>query len=1645
MKHSLASLPVPTFRHVSIAQCWFLILVLFLSELNGSGAGLQLLGGHVPGPVKAMIAEGDLAGTKQLNLAIGLPLRNTLGLSNLLEQIYNPASPNFRRYLTQAQFTERFGPTPADYEAVVAFATANHLQVTARHSNRMVLDVVGSAFDVERALHIKFHTYRHPAENRTFFAPDTEPTLDLNVPVLHISGLDDYVLPKPLYHAAPTQTDQPQVGSGPSGAYIGSDFRAAYAPGVNLTGSGQSIGLYQYASGYYQSDITEYEAQAHLPNVPVNTVLLDGYGGGPGRETVEVSLDIEMAMSMAPAVSNILVFEGYLTDDILNAMAASNQVKQLSASWSYSVDSTSVQIFQEFAAQGQSFFNASGDSDAWIGGVASPSDDPYITIVGGTSLTTGSGGAWSSETVWNRGNGSGSGGGISTQYPIPSWQTNINMTANQGSTTMRNIPDVAMVAEDVWVTCSNGSSLAVGGTSCAAPLWAGFAALANQEAASDGVSSIGFINPAIYALGAESNYGTFFHDITTGNNAWSGSANLYNAVPGYDLCTGWGTPAGQNLIDALADTEPLVISPAIGFNAVGGLGGPFTPASENLTLTNHGTSALSWTLVNTSSWLNVSSVGGVLAPGGPASTLVVGLNNSAKILPIGTYTAGISFTNLNDGIGQSRSFGLSIIAPPAITVQPTNQSVLDGATASFNVTAVGGMPLFYQWRFNGTNLTDGGAITGSATTSLTISNISTGQVGIYSVVVSNYAGGVVSSNALLSITNSAPVITQQPSNVVGTVGATVNFSVAVIGTKPLFYQWFFNQTNLLMSATNATLTLSNVQLANAGIYSIVVSNSLGSVLSSNASLTLNPCDPVPSGIVAWWPGEGNADDIVGGNNGVLMNGGGYATGEVGTAFNFIGTSQFLLVQAVNSDLDVGQAGGLTAEAWINPTSLNVALIFEYERILDSGSGNDVGIQFGVGSAPEAGDLVCNLKDTGNVDHIFHSTLGIIVPGIWQHVALTYDEESGTATFYRNGIQVGSANLGRFVAQTSFTNFLTARTYFNSVASPNAAFSGGMDELSLYGRALTSNEIASIYAVGSSGKCFTPIAPFIINQPTNETVTVDSAATFSVTAGGTGPLSYQWRSNSISLANATNATLVLNNVQLNQNGNIYSVLVTSPYGSTNSSNAVLTVNPPPPCDPVPSGIVGWWSAEGNTMDIAGSNNGTPVGPLAYTNGEVGQGFYITNANVYVDVPASSALNVGTGNGFTIEMWINPTDVSVQHPLAEWGTGDQGSGHLGPLLWISVGGPGNLLANILDTSTASHVFYSASGLVQTNVFQHVALTYDKTTGNAIMYYNGAIAASANLGVFIPETTAGDLLFGHRMVTGETFPGVLDEISLYNRALSSNEIAAIYNAGISGKCLSSLAPVITSQPTNQTVNAGVTVSLKVAAAGALPLNYQWYFDGTNIVVGATNATLMLTNVQLTNAGSYVVTVTNMHGMAISTNAILTVNDVLDHFTWNPIPSPRFVNVPFAANIQARGTTNGIFASFNGTILLTTTNGSSVNPSVLGGFVQGVWAGTVKISKVTTNLVLEASDGSGRIGFANTINVIAPPSLGTSWQGINTLLIYWPVDPAGFVLENSPSLMPAQWVPVSAPPLQLGSEYLQSIQMAGTNQFYRLRYTLP
>jgi hypothetical protein len=224
---------------------------------------------------------------------------------------------------------------------------------------------------------------------------------------------------------------------------------------------------------------------------------------------------------------------------------------------------------------------------------------------------------------------------------------------------MRNIPDVAMAATNIFLDAENGGTYEAWGTSAAAPLWAGFTALVNQQAAAAGQPPVGFINPAVYAIGEGPAYASDFHDITTGNNFNSGSPSRFSAVLGYDLCTGWGSPNGLNLIVALATPDTLAVLPGTGFSAAGSFGGPFSPDSENFSLTNTGATSLSWSLINLPLWLDASTADGTLASGSGTS-VTVNLGAVAATLAPAVYTANLGFSNLTSGVSQLRPVTLTV-------------------------------------------------------------------------------------------------------------------------------------------------------------------------------------------------------------------------------------------------------------------------------------------------------------------------------------------------------------------------------------------------------------------------------------------------------------------------------------------------------------------------------------------------------------------------------------------------------------------------------------------------------------------------------------------------------------------------------------------------------------------------------------------------------------------------------------------------------------------------------------------------------------------------------------------------------------------------------------------------------------------------
>ena len=636
------------------------------------------------------------------------------------------------------------------------------------------------------------------------------------------------------------------------------------------------------------------------------------------------------------------------------------------------------------------------------------------------------------------------------------------------------------------------------------------------------------------------------------------------------------------------------------------------------------------------------------------------------------------------------------------------------------------------------------------------------------------------------------------------------------------------------------------------------------------------CVPPPSGLVSWWPGEGNANDITGTNNGVLEGSMAFVPGEVGQALSFDGTNADVRVPASPS-LNVGAGGGLTIEAWIKP-----AEVTQQHPLVEWNNGN-FGAHFWIAVPPTfggggPGSLSVNLVDTAGASHLLATPADLIDTNGWHHVAATYDKTKGITVLYVDGAAIIQKTNGVFTPQTAANLYLGFRPYGGAAGT---RYAGQMDEVSIYSRALSGGEIAAIYSAGSAGKCKSD-----------------------------------------------------------------------------------------QCVPPPTGLVSWWQGEGNAYDLMGTNNGVLEGSVGFATGKVGLAFAFNGTNADVRVPASASLNVGLAEGFTIETWINPTDITQQHPIAEWNNGS-----FGVHFWIASAagpGPGSLFIDVKDTGQTDHYFSTPTGRLVSNAWQHVAVTYVRSTGNTAIYINGVGQAQQTLGAFTPQTS-GDLYFGLRPyggAAGTRFAGLMDEISLYRRALSAEEIQAIYDAGAAGKCVTGSPPFISGQPADRTVPVGSTAAFTVTAAGTLPLSYQWQLNGTNLT-GATDSLLVLANVQFTNAGTYSVVVTNLAGSVTSSNAQLIV-----------IAAPPCVPPPAGLVSWWRGegeatdtigTNNGVlegavgFAagevdqalSFNGTNADVKIPASdSLNLGLAGGFTIEAWVNPADITQ--QHPVVEWNNGS-------------------------------------------------------------------------------------
>jgi subtilase family serine protease len=757
-----------------------------LIAIPGQAQPQSLLTRHVREEVANGQAQlvGQLPATQTLRFDVVLPLRDRAGLENFLQEVQSPTSPSYHKFLTPQEFTARFGPTQENWDALVAFAKASGFQIISGDLQGRDLRLTGTVANIEKAFHVTLGTYQDLTEDRTFFAVDREPTADLPFQLWHITGLDNDSKPHPMYvkksdYAKAHGIDADKVvshattGSGPSASFLGSDMRAAYYGGTALTGSGQNLALFEFAGTDLSDLSTYYKNVGQTEPFTPTLISTGGYGtscvdsGGSACDDTEQTLDMTQFMGMAPGASMLYMYvcgdvlasgSGNISDTAcISAMVSDADAplsKQISCSWGWTPadPSTLDPYFEQMASQGQNFFAAAGDDSAWsASNEAWPADDANIVSVGGTDLTTSSAaGPWKSETAW-----ADSGGGISPDsIPIPSWQklSGVITSSNRGSTTLRNGPDVAANANFTFYVCADQTTCTAndyGGTSFATPMWAGYLALANEQAATSG-ESIGYINPIIYPDALTSSYSTLFHDVT------SGSCGTYSGITGYDLCTGWGSPNTTGLINTLAGaaTASFTLSDS--------------PSSLSVTQGSSGTSTITVTDVNGFTGSVTLAASGL--PGGVTAAFGTNPTTGTSVLTLtasSTATTGaatVTITGTSGSLTATTTLALTVTATatPSFTLaaSPASLSVTQGSSGTSTITvtdkngftgsvtlAASGLPSGVTAAF-GTNPTTGTSV-------LTLTASATATTGAATVTITGTSGTLTATSTVALTVNAS--------------------------------------------------------------------------------------------------------------------------------------------------------------------------------------------------------------------------------------------------------------------------------------------------------------------------------------------------------------------------------------------------------------------------------------------------------------------------------------------------------------------------------------------------------------------------------------------------------------------------------------------------------------------------------------------------------------------------------------------------------------------------------------------------------------------------------------------------------------------------------------------------------------------------
>lgn len=972
---------------------------------------------------------------------------------------------------------------------------------------------------------------------------------------------------------------------------------------------------------------------------------------------------------------------------------------------------------------------------------------------------------------------------------------------------------------------------------------------------------------------------------------------------------------------------------------------------------------------------------------------------------------------------------------PNIVTPPNDQAVLAGTNGTFTVgVASSPFPWGYQWQFNGTNLPS------ANNSQLILTNVQPTNAGIYTVAVTNYFGSVTSAPAYLTVITSPVTITSQPASQTATVGNDLTFTVVAGGSGPYSYQWLFQGTNIA-GATGSSYTV-NAQLATSGTYDVLVSNPASSILSSNATLALQPaiCYPPPSGLLAWWPADGHARDIIGGNDGGLRGVVGFGTGKVGQDFSFTSSGYVSVSDGANWSFGTND---FSIELWAGFNSTQADNFFVGHD--EGGSGGSNRWSFGLNN----GSLQFQIGTASGSVQISSSPFTPAV-GRFYHLAVT--QTGGNYTFFVNGSAMGSATNSMPVpiahAPLSFGQ-----------SGGNGYLNGQLDEIAIYNRALSATEVLGIFTASSAGKCESASLPLITSQPADQTVTAGARVTLSAQIASLQPLACQWLFNSNPVTGATNLSLTLYTVSASQAG-LYQIVASNSLGTVASRLAQLTVLPNTntnngqPIIVVQPQSRMYMACDPAVLTVAATGNG-PLSYQWYLNGTLltGSNFPTlsipgvtpTSAGTYQVVVNNSLGSVASSNAVVSLVPnsllyfnnFNTNNGNVVLYNASIGTDNQAPtppnvANLGQygLCLVANSSAGGTLNNGLDTRNGGTVgFWMMIG-----VFGGPEAELSLLCGTN--YQNPPYQSAA--------TDMADFLFtGYHQppspYAGWTFVSADIPIAgksaghtWFEWAMNQPRLSYLYGPGeIDDVTISTfLPPWILTPLQDQTALTGQTVAFNAVAVGDHSMTYQWQFNGTNLA-GATQSTLTLANVTTNQSGAYRVQVGNSLGSLLSLAATLTVN-----------PSPLMID--FQPQAQAVGYGSNVTLTvlaegagplsyqwqFNGANLSGATNSSltlaNFQLSEIGGY----------------QVIISNSFGS----ITSAIATINPSSnsyaLGISVSG-STLTLSWPTAASGFVLEFAANLTPPiAWSTVTNTPATNGQNNVLLLPTTNGAAYYRLHH---